>query len=102
MATTLTESKAIPIGQGQALCFGTLLFDSSVSDGRRGDRRDRRSRLLGFLGHGHELGLSGVVGPEHQKLMMYQQSAATSALTQVPNTTDLSAVTVHYGAIRPA
>jgi hypothetical protein len=102
MATTLTESKAIPIGQGQALCFGTLLFDSSYPTS--GEIIDATGDLgySDFWVTGTSSGYHGSWDPVNQKLLMYQQSAATSALTQVPNTTDLSAVTVHYGAIRPA
>lgn len=38
----------------------------------------------------------------NKKLLAYQQSAATSALTQVPNATNLSAVTgVRYAAFAP-
>src|SRR4051812_13652486 len=102
MATTLTEAKAIPIGQGQALCFGTLLFDSSYPTG--GEVIDATGDLgySDFWITGTSSGYLASWAPSTQALIMYQQSAATSALTQVPNATDLSAVTVHYGAIRPA
>lgn len=38
-------------------------------------------------------GYEGRWDRQNQKLLLYQQSAATGALTQVPNATDLSALT---------
>lgn len=98
---TLTENKAIPIGQDTALCFGTLAFDSSYPTG--GEVVD----AVGDIGYtdlwvtGASSGYLGSWVQSTQALQMYRQSAATSALTEVPNATDLSAVTVHYAAVRP-
>jgi hypothetical protein len=99
---TLTETDAIPIGQSRALCFGTFAFDSSYPTG--GEAFD----AAGDIGYTRlwitsaTTGYAATLDRANQKIMMWQQSAATSALTQVPNTTDLSAVTVEYAAIRPA
>lgn len=99
---TLTENKAIPIGQGRALCFGTLAFDSSYPTG--GEVVDATGDLgySDFWITGTTAGYLASWDPATQALLMYQQSAATSALTQVPNATNLATVSVGYGAIRPA
>jgi hypothetical protein len=100
MAATLTESRTIDIGQSQALCFGTIALDSSFL--AAGEPID----ATGDLGYsdlwitGTSSGYVGSWDAANQKLLMYRQTAATGALVAVPDTTDLSAVTVHYGAIR--
>lgn len=101
MAITLTENKVIPIGQSEAIVFGTIAFDSSYPTG--GEAVD----APGDSGYHHlQVGpAGGYVGywdKANQKLIAYQQSAATSALTQVPNTTDLSAVSFPFIGLRPA
>lgn len=99
---TLTETRAIPVGQSEALCFGTVAFDASYPTG--GEPID----ATGDIGY-QELWITGTTGgyqgswdAANQKLLMYRQTAATGALVEVPNATDLSAVTVHFGAVRPA
>jgi hypothetical protein len=100
MAITLNEEKVISVGQSEALVFGTIAFDSSYPTG--GEAVD----APGDNGYHHLLvgaagGYVGYWDRSNQKLIAYQQSAATSALTQVPNTTDLSAVTFPFIAYRP-
>lgn len=98
---TLTETKVIQLPQGEATVFGTIALDSSYPTG--GEVFD----APGDLGY-HDLVITGTTAgyaltwdKANQKLMAWQQSAATSALTQVPNATDLSAVSVSYVAWRP-
>lgn len=102
MAAVLVEEKVIPIGQGEALVFGSIAMDNSYVTG--GEPID----APGDLGY-HDLAISGATGgyqgswdKTNQKLLAYQQSAATSALTQVPNATDLSAVAFRFIGLRPA
>jgi hypothetical protein len=97
---TLTEEKVIPLGQSEAVVLGTILMDSSYATG--GEAID----APGDLGYERwHAGASGGYVPfwdkANQKIMVYRQSAATSALTEVPPTTDLSAVTFYFTAYRP-
>lgn len=98
---TLTEEKVIDIGQSEVLVTGSIALDSSYPTG--GEAFD----APGDLGY-HDLWITGTAAgylatwdKTNQKLIAYQQSAATSALTQVPNATDLSAVAVRFCALRP-
>jgi hypothetical protein len=102
MSAVLVEEKVIPIGQGEALVFGTITMDASYATG--GEAID----APGDIGY-HDLAISGNAAGylatwdrTNQKLLAYQQSAATSALTQVPSTTDLSAVSFRFIGLRPA
>lgn len=95
MAVTLTEEKVIPLAQSEAVVFGTVQFDNSYATG--GEAVD----APGDAGYHHlSIGSQSGYVPSwdrvNQKILVYQQSAATSALTQVPNTTDLSAVTFPF------
>ena len=102
MAAVLTETRAIPIGQSQALCFGQIALDNSFL--AAGEFVD----AIGDIGYsdlwitGASSGYLGSWDAVNQKLLMFRQTAATGALVAVPDTTDLSAVVVRYGAIRPA
>lgn len=99
---TLTETSAMSLGQSKALCFGTFAFDSSYPTG--GEAFD----AAGDVGYDNlwvtstAAGYLATLDKTNQKIIMYQQSAATSALTEVPNATNLSTVSVGYGATRPA
>lgn len=99
MSAALVEEKVISIGESEALVFGTLTLDSSYPTG--GEAID----APGDAGFHHLLvapagGYVGYWDKANQKIIAYQQSAATSALTQVPNATDLSAVVFPFIALR--
>src|SRR5690242_17590658 len=98
---TLNEEKVVQIGQSEALVFGTIVMDSSYATG--GEAID----APGDLGYHHAMaGAAGGYVPywdrANQKIQAFRQSAATSALTEVPNATDLSATTFPFIGIRPA
>ncbi len=102
MAVTLVEEMSIPIGQSKALCFGTVTMDSShLAAGEAVDAvGDIGYQKFAIAGGGG--GYLGVWDKAAQKILVYRQSAATSALTAVPDTTDLSAVVFDFIAVRPA
>lgn len=102
MAATLIEEQVIPIGQGMAIVLGTVAMDNSYATGGEaldapGDRGYAKFALAGGGG-----GYVGQWDKAAQKVMAYRQTAATGALAEVPNTTDLAAVTFDFIAIRPA
>ena len=101
MAATLTEKWAIPIGQSRVLCHGTILLDSSYPTG--GEAIDATGDGYEFLlidaNTGHKLQFDKA----NQKVMAFYadyDAVADGALIQVPNATDLSAVTGSYLAVR--
>lgn len=102
MAATLVEEVVIPIGQSKALVLGTVTGDSSYPS--NGWALDAPGDLgySKFIPAGGGGGYVGQWDKTNQKLKAFRQSAATSALTEVPNTTDLSAVAFDFIAVRPA
>jgi hypothetical protein len=98
MAATLVETSRIPIGQGQALCTGTVTMDSSYATG--GEAID----AAGDLGYDTVIFEPSTVvlnwDKANQKVVAYWGNAGTaSVLPEVTSTTDLSAVAAQFIAI---
>lgn len=96
---SVVEETVISIGQSRALVFGTISFDSSYPTG--GEAID----APGDVGYEYALvspnaGYVGYWDRANQKLLAYQQSAATSALTQVPNATNMATVAFPFIGVR--
>ena len=95
MAATVTVEKTISLGGTENLYLLSIAFDSSYPTG--GEALDGTGNET-FL-HVQAQATSGYVfqwDPANQKLLAYyadNDAGADSALIQVPNTTDLSALT---------
>jgi hypothetical protein len=101
MAATLTEQTRIPIGQGRALCTGTVLFDSSYPTG--GESID----ATGDFGYDVMIFEASTVvlnwDKANQKIVAYWGNAGTAGvLPEVTDTTSLATVTAQYIAIAAA
>lgn len=99
MAATLTVREQIPIGSSKVLELGTVTLDNSYPTG--GEAID----ATGDLGYDTMIFESGTVvlnwDKANQKVIAYWGNAGTaSVLPEVTATTDLSAVTAQFMAIR--
>lgn len=102
MAATVTEQKVIQFGQSEALVFGTILFDSTYPAGGEvidapGDRDYEHLWVTGCSTGGY----MPVYDNAAKKLKMYSPTTAQATGQTETSTTDLSAQTVSFGAIRP-
>lgn len=102
MAVALTEEKVIELGQSDALVFGTITFDSTYPAGGEviDAPGDRDYEHLWFTGSGTG-GYVPVYDKANRKLKMYSPTTAQATGLTETSTTDLSAQTVAFGAIRP-
>jgi hypothetical protein len=103
MAAVVTETKVIPIGQSESLVFGTILFDSTYPAGGEavdapGDREYEAFWVAGCTTGGYV----PVYDPTARKLKMYSPTTAQATGLTETSTTDLSAQTVYFGAVRPS
>jgi hypothetical protein len=106
MAATLTEQKVISIGQSEALVFGTISFTGDTSYPTGGEAID----APGDKGYHHLLVTSsgGYIGQwdaTNQKIKAYygdNNNASDGPLIEVPDTTDLNAVSFPFIGLRPA
>jgi hypothetical protein len=101
MAATLAEQGRISIGEGRALCFGTVTLDSSYPTG--GEAID----ATGDAGYDVVLFESSTVvlqwDKANQKVVAFWGNAGSaSVLPEVTATTDLSTVVAQYIAIAAA
>jgi hypothetical protein len=99
MAATLTEVERIPLTGSKVLCLGTVQFDNSYPTG--GEAID----ATGDLGYDIMVFEGGTVTASwdkaNQKVLAYWGNAGTASLhPEVTATTDLSAVTLQFLAIR--
>lgn len=104
MAIVVTETKVIPIGQSDALVFGTITGDTSYPSpgGTTVDAPgDRDYEVMAFAG-----GAGGhvpVYDAPNKKLKVYWTGAGLSAvLAEVTNATNLSAQSFPFIALRPS
>jgi hypothetical protein len=103
MALTLAETKVIQIGQSEAEVYGTISFlaaDTYTTNGF-----DVSAQIPGSSEY--EVAMASSKGylvyyAGAGKFMLFRQTAATSALVEVPNATDVSAASpIIFRAIRP-
>jgi hypothetical protein len=103
MAATLTEEGRAQLpGSTRAIAWGTVLLDNSYPTG--GEAIDATGDL-GYDKVMFEAGGSCVLqwDKANQKVLAFWTgSTVNTALVQVPNTTDLSAVTADYIALTAA
>lgn len=106
MAATLVETKVIPIGQSEALVFGTITGDASYPTGGYalnppGDI-DYEGLVASPSGGTTAASVAGWV-PATKKLMAYgSNGAAPAQLVEIANTTNLSAQVWEFVATRPS
>lgn len=103
MAATVVEDRVIPIGRSDALVFGTITFDSTYPAGGEviDAPGDRDYEYLWAAGSGTG-GYVPVYDKANKKLKMYSPTTAQATGLTETSTTDLSAQTIAFGAIRPA
>jgi hypothetical protein len=99
MAATLTVIESVPLGASRVLDIGTVAFDNSYPTG--GEPID----ATGDLGYDVMFFEGGPVTASwdkaNQKVLAYWGNAGTASLhPEVTATTDLSAVTLQFLAIR--
>lgn len=102
MAVSLVEQKVIQLTQSEAVVFGTITFDSTYPSGGEvidapGDRDYEHLWVTGCATGGYV----PVYDNGNRKLKMYSPSTAQATGLTETTTTDLSAQTVSFGAIRP-
>lgn len=104
MALILTETKVIPIGQSDAAVFGSIAFlagDTYVTGGF-----DVSAQIPGSVEYEEAMGSSDGYVVRYAgagKFKLYRQTAATSALVEVPNATDVSAASpIRFIGVRPS
>jgi hypothetical protein len=103
MALTLTETKVIPGEQSESEVYGTISFlagDTYTTGGF-----DVTAQIPGS--REYEVAIASSKGylvyyDGAGKFLLYRQTAATSALVEVPNATDVSAASpIVFRAVRP-
>jgi hypothetical protein len=95
MAATATTSKSVKLASGFVLYTGTIALDSSYPTGGEAIDLGLNERV-DFLVTSPSGGYVGLWDATNQKLLMYygdNNNASDGALIQVPDTTDLSALT---------
>jgi hypothetical protein len=104
MALTLNEQKVIGIGQSESLVFGTITFGAGDTYTTGGF--DVSAQVPGSVEYEVAEGSSKgylVYYAGAGKFMLFRQTAATSALVEVPNATDVSAASpINFHAVRPS
>jgi hypothetical protein len=103
MAATVVEQGVIPIGQSEALVFGTITFDSTYPAGGEVIDAPVSERDYEFLWPAGCTtgGYVPVYDSANRKLKMYSPTTAQATGLTETSTTDLSAQVVSFGAIRP-
>jgi hypothetical protein len=103
MALTLTEQKVIQTGQSEAEVYGTISFlaaDTYTTNGF-----DVSAQIPGSSEYEIAVGASKgylVYYAGAGKFMLFRQTAATGALVEVPNATDVSAASpIVFRGVRP-
>lgn len=95
MAAVVTVNRSIELGGTDKLYVGTIAMDSSYPTG--GEALDASgNEQLDYVFCSHSGGYSFHWDAANQKLLVYYadyDAVADGALIQVPNTTDLSALT---------
>jgi outer membrane usher protein FimD/PapC len=104
MALTLTEKKVIEIGQSEADVYGEISFlagDTYTTNGF-----DVSAQIPGSVEYEQASGSCKGYVVHYAgagKFMLYRQTAATGALVEVPNATDVSAASpIVFRGLRPA
>lgn len=103
MALTLTETKVIQLSQSEAEVYGTISFLAADTYATNGF--DVSSQIPGSTEYEVAVGSSKgylVYYAGAGKFMLFRQTAATGALVEVPNGTDVSAASpITFRAVRP-
>ena len=103
MALTLTETKVIELGQSDSYVIGTITFAGADTYTTNGF--DVSAQIPGSVEYedakadsdGYVVRYAGA-----GKFKLFRQTAATGALVEVPNATDVSAASpIRFSAIRP-
>ena len=92
MALTLQETKVIPVGQSEALVYGTISFLAADTYATGGF--DVSAQIPGSVEYEDAKGDSGGYVVRYAgagKFQLFRQTAATGALVEVPAATDVSA-----------
>jgi outer membrane usher protein FimD/PapC len=103
MALTLTETKVIPTSQSEAEVYGTISFLAADTYATGGF--DVSAQIPGSVEYEAAQASSKgylVYYAGGGKFMLFRQTAATGALVEVPNATDVSAASpITFRAVRP-
>jgi hypothetical protein len=103
MALTLTETKVIQSGQSEAEVYGTIAFASGDTYTTGGF--DVSAQIPGSTEYEIAVGSSAGYLVHYAgggKFQLFRQTAATGALVEVPNATDVSAASpIKFRGVRP-
>jgi hypothetical protein len=104
MALTLTETKVIETTQSESEVYGTIAFLSADTYTTGGF--DVSSQIPGSTEYEIAVGSSAGYMVHYAgagKFQLFRQTAATGALVEVPNATDVSAASpIKFRAVRPS
>lgn len=104
MALTLNEKKVISIGQSESDVIGEITFLAADTYATGGF--DVSAQIPGSVEYEEAIGHSAGYVVRYAgagKFMLFRQTAATGALVEVPNATDVSAASpIRFRAVRPS
>lgn len=104
MALTLTETKVIQVGTNESLVYGTITF--AAADTYTTNGFDVTAQIPGSREYEEAQGSSNGYLVKYDgagKFKLFRQTAATSALVEVPNATDVSAASpINFMGVRPS
>jgi hypothetical protein len=98
-AVAVSEKGKFEIGGSKRLYWGQATMSSSYATG--GDTVDAPGDLGYEVAHFTGPGYLLVFDPVNQKVQAFRQTAATGALVEVPNATNLATVVADFMAIGP-